>query len=417
MLRSVSRLVMLPLHALVACGGGSADQIQLPPPVVGSVQVLSSTVAGEARFVGTLEAVQRAELRVRVQGTLEEKYFVDGDYVTAGQKLFQIDPRSPRAALAETQAGLANAQANLQKATADARRARNLYEANSISRAELDTALAAERAARAAVAASRAGVEGAALTTQYTVITAPFDGRIGETTVNVGNLVSPSTQKPLATVTKLDPIYVEFALSEREYLRARPQDSKRAPKNPLDVMVALELADGSLYEYRGKLVFISPELNPTTGTFTVRALFPNPYRILRPGQFAKVILRDTEVKQKMLVPEDAVVTKQAGHFVYVLDGDVATERKVERGDVRGSLRIIEAGLEPGETIIAQGVHKVRDGVTVAAKPMPALDLSSDPLSVAPPADYPGDWYQRYTPSSNGAAGGPVGAPGQPVKKD
>lgn len=384
--------------SLVGCSGGRPDQVQLPPPKVGVVEALTATVAGEGRFVGTIEAVQRVELRVRVQGTIEEKFFIDGDDVKEGQKLFQIDPRSPQAVLAQGRAGLADAQAQLQKAQADARRARNLYESNAISRAELDTALAQERAARAGVAAGRAVVESASLDTQYAVIRAPFDGRIGETTVNVGNLVSPSTPTPLATVVKLDPIYVEFSLSERQYLRARPAGSDRAPLGPSDILVALQLADGSIYQYRGRLVFISPELNQTTGTFTVRALFPNPVHILRPGQFAKIILRGKEPTQKTLVPEEAIVTKQTGDFVYVVGSDgLVEERAVTRGDARGSLRIVESGLESGERVVSKGVHKVRDGAKVDASDLPPLDLSSDPLSVAPPETYPGDWFQKYAP--------------------
>jgi RND family efflux transporter MFP subunit len=383
---------------LSACSGGRADQVQLPPPTVGVVEALTATVAGEGRFVGTIEAVQRVELRVRVQGTIEDKFFIDGEDVKEGEKLFQIDPRSPQAALAQSRATLADARAQFQKAQADARRARSLYESNAISRAELDTALARERAARAGVSAGRAVVESAALDTQYTVIRAPFDGQIGSTTVNVGNLVSPSTPTPLATVVKLDPIYVEFSLSERQYLRARPADGERAALGPSDLLVALQLADGSIYQYRGRLVFISPELNQTTGTFTVRAIFPNPHRLLRPGQFAKVILRGKDPQRKTLVPEEAIVTKQTGDFVYVVDeDDVAEERAVTRGDPRGALRIIEAGLSDGERIVAKGVHKVRDGAEVDASEMPPLDLSSDPLSVAPPEVYPGDWYQEYAP--------------------
>ena len=248
------------------------------------------------------------------------------------------------------------------------------------------------------MAAGRAVVESAALDTQYTLIRAPFDGQIGSTTVNVGNLVSPSTQMPLATVVKVDPIYVEFALSEREYLRARPEGAPRAPANQPDLLIALQLADGSIYEYRGRLVFISPELNQTTGTFTVRALFPNPYRVLRPGQFAKVILRGNDATTKTLVPEEAIVTKQTGDYVYVVGEDnVVEERAVDRGDARGALRVIESGLQGGERIVGKGVHKVRDGATVAPKELPPLDLSSDPLSVAPPEVYPGGWHEAYVP--------------------
>lgn len=381
-----------------ACSGDGPDRVQLPPPIVGVVPALTATVAGEGRFVGTVEAVQRVELRVRVQGTIEAKFFIDGEDVKEGEALFQIDPRSPQAVLAQNRARLADARAEYEKARADARRARSLYESNAISRAELDTALAQERAAKAGVAAGRAMVESAALDTQYTVIRAPFDGRIGSTTVNVGNLVNPTTSTPLATVVKLDPIYVEFSLSEREYLRANRAREPSGARGPTDLLVALQLADASIYQYRGRLVFVSPELNQATGTFTVRALFPNPHRILRPGQFAKVILRGSNPQRKTLVPEEAIVTKQSGDFVYVVGEDsIAEERAVTRGPARGALRIVESGLEGRERIVSKGVHKVRDGSKVAPSEMPPLDLSSDPLSVAPPEDYPGDWYQAYVP--------------------
>jgi len=240
-------------------------------------------------------------------------------------------------------------------------------------------------------------VEGAALDTQYTVITAPFDGQIGETTVNVGNLVSPSTPTPLATVVKLDPIYMEFSIGERDYLRARRSGTNQPIGRSQGLMVALQLVDGSIYEFQGRLVFLSPELDASTGTFLVRALFPNPHRVLRPGQFAKVILRRSRAERRVLVPEEAIVTKQAGTFVYVIVDGRAEERAVVRGDPRGSLRIIESGLDPGTSIVARGVHKVREGSPVDARELPALDLSSDPLSVAPPTMLSGDWYEPYLP--------------------
>jgi membrane fusion protein (multidrug efflux system) len=379
------------LLALPACSGGAPNEVALPPPAVGVAEVLTAEVSGERRFVGTLSAVQRVELRARVQGTIESKFFIDGQDVREGQRLFQIDPRSPRAALAQARAGLADANAELVKATADARRSRDLFEASNISQAELEAAVARERTARAAVAANRAMVENAALTTEFTEIVAPFNGQVGAASVDVGSLVGPTASSPLTTVVRLDPIYAEFSIGERDYLRM--QQIEKTERTPVDdLMVALELADGTLYPLRGRLVFISPELDPGTGSFLIRGLFPNPARVLRPGQFAKVVIRSDRPEPRTLVPEEALVTRQEGEFVYVVDADDAAERRrVVPGDPRGSLRIIESGLEAGERVVALGVHKVREGSKVNVTKTVTLDLSSDPLSTAPPKHYPGDW--------------------------
>ncbi len=372
-------------------------QIELPPPVVGTVEVLSATVTGEAQFVGTVESVQTVELRSRIRGNILQRFFIDGEDVQADQLLFQVDPRSPQAVLAESRASLASAQAELRKARADAQRARALFEANSISKAELDTALAAENAARAAVSAAQAGVQGAVLDRTFTEIRAPFDGRIGKTTVNVGNLVDPSDATPMATVTRLDPIYVEFSVSEREYVRTQKLAKERSEAGRREeLMVALKMVDGTFYEFQGKLAFISPTIDPTTGTFTVRSVFPNPYKFLKPGMFGKVVIRSLVPSPALLVPQEAVVTKQAGRFVYSVDEDgTAQEHRVETGDPRGVLRVIEEGLEPGMQIISQGVHKVRDGAKVQVREGEPLSLASDPLVAAPPQTYPGQWYTEF----------------------
>lgn len=359
---------------------------------MGVVEVLSERVSEQASFVGQTEAVQRVELRVRVQGTIDRKFFVDGDRVDEGQKLFQIDPRSPMAALAQSKANLASSRAGSQKAKADARRARELYAVNAISKAELDTALASERASRAEVNAMSAAVKTAALDTQYTSITAPFAGRIGQTTVDVGNFVQPSTEKPLATLTRLDPIYVSFALDERQYLRAQARTGGK-----LD-MVALELADGTIYEYQGKVVFLSPEMDRSTGTFILRALFPNPHEILKPGLFAKLILRRGGKAKALLVPQDAVVIRQSGMYAYVVnDKNEVEERRIATGPTRGVLQVIEKGLEPGEKVVAVGVHKVRDGLVVKPRALEKISLKSDPLRAAPPKVMEGDWMAGFTP--------------------
>jgi membrane fusion protein (multidrug efflux system) len=351
------------------------------------------------RFVGQTKAVQRVELRVRVNGAIEQKFFVDGQMVEAGQKLFQVDPRMSGANVADARAALAKAEALRRKAVVDAERARALFARDAISRSDLDTAVANESSAAASVAAARAAVRSASLDKGYTTIYSPIDGRIGETTVDVGNLVNPQTNKPLATVTRLDPIYVEFALSEREYLETMPnlrakgaQDMSKAEPQ----LVALQLADGSIYPYRGRLVFISPEMDRTTGTFSLRALFPNPQRALRPGLFANLIVRSRANKPALLVPEEAIVTTQAGAFVYRLDQEERVRQvEVEVGSKHGALKAIDKGLAEGDRVVALGVHKLRDELVVAPRELPKLDLSSDPLAVALPKEYQGDWLQGF----------------------
>jgi len=379
--------------ACAACGGPAA-KLELPPPAVGAVEVLAADLPERALFVGQTKAVQRVEVRVRVEGLVEHKRFRDGDRVEEGQLLFEIDARPYRAAVDRARADVVAARAQLERATADLRRTSELFERDAVSRSEYDLAKANAEVAKANVTVARAVLEGAQLDLGYTKVYSPLTGFAGDTTVDLGNLVSPGMQTPIVVVTRLDPIFVEFSADERLYLETRRRvretgggssEAREAPP------VSLLLADGTPYTYQGELVFVSPEVNRETGTLQLRALFPNPDGILKPGLFARVVFRGERSVPRILVPQEALVRKQAGTFVFVLgESDVVEERRVETGDTLGELVVIAEGLAAGDRVVTQGVQKIRDGATVAPTELPALDLAADPLTEHPPMAWEGE---------------------------
>lgn len=389
------RLAALALAVAAGCSGPDA-QLQLPPSAVGVVEVLAADLPERAIFVGQTRAVQRVEVRVRVEGLIERKRFRDGDRVEEGQVLFEIDARPYRAAVLRARADVVAAQAQLERARADLGRSTELFERDAISRSEYDVAKANARVAEANVAVARAVLQGAQLDLGYTRITSPLAGFAGDTTVDLGNLVGPGTQSPLVVVTRLDPIFVEFSADERLYLetRRRVREAAGASGGAGDreaPPLSLLLADGTPYAYQGELVYVSPEVNRETGTLQLRALFPNPDGMLKPGLFGRVVFRGERSVPRILVPQEALVRKQAGTFVFVLgDGDVVEERKVRVGDTLGELVMVAEGLAAGDRVVAQGVQKIRNGATVAPNDLPALDLASDPLSESPPAVWEGE---------------------------
>lgn len=398
---------MLSSVLAVACTEPAA--VELPPPKVGVVAVLTAEIADEGRFPGRTVAPQRVEIRSQIEGTIRERFFADGQRVARGDPLFQVDARSPEAALAQAKADLARARVNAADAAKVAATNEQLFEQNVIGREEYRQSRAEAEAAKALVRAQQAIVDSAALTRGFATIVAPFDGRLGEAEVDVGSFVGPGGAR-LAVLARLDPMYFDFALSEREFLRSPAtrllRDQARSGTATADagddvatvnerLLIALELADGSIHPYQGMLGAVSVELDEATGSYPMRAIFPNPEELLIPGLFGEVIIRLRAKHEALLVPQEALVLKQIGVVVYVVgDGGTVDERRVELGSRVGELVEIQSGLAAGEVIVSRGVHKCRDDLLVEPELLEPLTLESDPLAVEPAAG-PEGWFERF----------------------
>jgi membrane fusion protein (multidrug efflux system) len=361
--------------ALSACG--KPPPPPPPPPDVVVAEVIQKDVPIYAEYVGTTEGNITAQIRARVQGYLQKRTYYEGALVRAGDLLFLIDPRPYQAALDQTKGELGRAEAAVTKTQQDVTRNTPLAAQQAISQAELDDAVQANRAAKAAADSARAAVEKAQLNLDWTQVKSPIDGIAGIAVAQIGDLISENTQ--LTTVSQVDPIKVSFPISEQDYLRLAPGFDLNDPK-PREPNLELILADGSVYPERGKASVANREVDVKTGTMTILALFPNPRNLLRPGQYAKVRATTETRKGALLVPQRAVQELQGSHQVAVVGADSKVSmRTVKAGARVGDLWVIDEGLKPGERIVVEGLQKVREGATVNPKPAePAPSAKTEP---------------------------------------
>ncbi|MEM9624818.1 MAG: efflux RND transporter periplasmic adaptor subunit [Pseudomonadota bacterium] len=332
-----------------------------PAPSVVVAPIESMDVTPSFSFVGRVQAVDRVDLRARVQGYVEERHFREGGEVKAGDLLFTLEKAPYQVVVDQREADLAGAEATLKEATAELARKQDLVGRGVLSAAELDTASAQEATANANVLQAKAALREAELDLSYTDIKSPIDGRIGEARYSVGNLVSTSSE-PLATVTSIDPIYITIAISEKRLIDARREgvDIENPPVAP-----HLTLSDGSRYEHDGNFDFLGTEVNQSTDTVQARAVFPNPERILLPGQFVSVVVRQKETETALVVPQIAVQEDQQGYFALVVnDANQVEIRRIVVGDQVDSVWVLEDGLAEGDQVIVQGLQKVRPEMTV-----------------------------------------------------
>jgi membrane fusion protein (multidrug efflux system) len=312
------------------------------------------------RFTGRIEAVSRVDLRARVDGFLEKRLFTEGADVKEGELLFQIEQGLYRAAVDEAKAGIATAEASLKLADVEFTRQSELVQKSVGAQARLDEATAKQGEARGQLLAQKAALERAQLNLSYTEIHAPIAGRIGKANVSVGNFVGPASGA-LATIVSQDPIYVTFPVTQREILAYRKEGGK-----PSDVAVFLQLADGSRYAQAGKLNFMDVTVNQGTDTVQVRAVFPNPDRILVDGQLVAVVAESGQAESALVVPAQALQLDQAGAFVLVVDNENKVQvRRVEIGQPRGANMVLSKGLNAGDRVITEGIQRVRPGQVVA----------------------------------------------------
>jgi len=351
--------------ALAACGNGNERQPQAaaPPPAVTVVKVATADIKPTASFTGRVEAVSKVDLRARVDGFLEKRLFTEGADVKEGDLLFTIEKGLYEAAVDQAKAGIATAEATLKLADIEVGRQTELVQRNVGAQAKLDEVTAKQGEARGNLLAQRATLEKAQLQLSYTDIKAPAAGRIGRANISVGNFVGPASGT-LATIVSQDPIYVAFPVTQREMLDVRKGQNTTAPDT---YVIYLQLADGSRYKNPGKLNFLDVTVNQGTDTVQVRAAFPNPDRILVDGQLVNVVAELGKGESVLQVPQQAFQVDQSGAFVLVVDKDSKVQvRRVETGRVSGPNLVVLKGLSAGETVITEGIQKVRPGQVVQA---------------------------------------------------
>jgi membrane fusion protein (multidrug efflux system) len=372
--RARAGLAALGLSALLAaCGGGEAGPP--PPPEVSVVTLEPRAVEITDELPGRTTAFRVAEVRPQVTGVVQKRLFAEGTEVKAGQQLFQIDDGSYRAALASAQAALKRAEAQAVTARLLEERYAPLIAANAVSKQENDEAIAARARADADVASARAAVDAARINVVYTQVLSPIAGRIGRTLVTEGALVTSGQAGPLATVQQLDPIYVDIAQSSTEMLRLQRELASGALVKDAGegAVVTLTLEDGTMYAEPGRLKVSEASVDPSTGSVTLRAVFPNPKRELLPGMFVRAKLSQGTRAAALLVPQRGIARTPAGAasaLVVGADGKVE-ERAVTTDRAIGGEWLITAGLAAGDRVILDGVQKVKPGVVVKAVPADA----------------------------------------------
>ncbi len=335
-------------------------------PVVCVAPVGQQDVEIYGDYVGHIRAQQFVEVRARVEGFLEEMHFEEGSYVRKGQVLFLINQDQYRTKADKARAQVKKDKAQARKAERDLSRIRPLYEQNAVSQLDLDNVTAAYETAKACVAMSVADMQQAEQELGYTVVRSPISGYISESQVDLGTLVGGSGKSLLAKVVKSDTVFVDFSMTALDYLKGKERnviighnDSTKSWKQT----VTITLPDNSTYSHKGLVDFASPEVNPKTGTFQVRAELANPEHVLLPGQFTKVrVLLDVR-ENATVVPKKSLIVEKGGAYVFLMRRDSTAEKRfVELGPELGNNIVVERGIAPKEIIVTEGYHKLVPGM-------------------------------------------------------
>lgn len=345
-----------------------------PPPKVQVVNPTVDSIAIKKDFVGQIYGAVDIPIRARVDGFLNDIMFRQGRMVVKNQLLYIIDPLPSEQEVSASRSQYEEARANMVQAGNDLERIRPLAEINAVSESDLDAAIANKQAADKRVDAAKANLNLTEINLGYTELKAPIDGVIGKTNAEIGEYVGGSmNSQVLNTVSRIDTVRVEFFLTEEDYLElGREAIAERKLEGNVEtreieakVLLELLLSDGSLFDQRGKIKFLDRGVDPTTGTILIQALFPNPDRLLRPGQFAKVRVTMESIPDAILIPYRCLIQTQGVNSVKVVDesGKVSV-RKVQVGEPQRDLIMIKEGLKPSEKILLSGLQTTRDGMTV-----------------------------------------------------
>lgn len=378
-------LLVISLAAITSCTNTAATAPQAPPPPdVQVVTVVQKDVPIYGDWVATLDGYVNAQIQPQVSGYLIKQDYKEGSLVHKDDVLFEIDPRPFQAALDQAKGQVAQARGQLAQATAqlglaeiNVKRDTPLAAAHAIAQSQLDNDIQSKAAAeasveadKASIVAAQAAVETAELNLGFTKVRSLVEGIAGVANTQIGNLVNASTV--LTTVSQVNPIKVFFPISEQEYLefaQRKTGSMEDLLRNTRTLPLQLTLSNGNRYPGAGRIIFADREVNPQTGTIRIASAFPNPGNVLRPGQFGRVRAMIALRKGALLVPQRCVTELQGSyHVALVSKGNKVTITNVTPGNRVGSMWIIDQGLSPGDTVISEGVQKVRDGMTVNPKP-------------------------------------------------
>lgn len=342
-------------------------------PEVGVVTLASQNVSITTELPGRITPFRVADVRPQVGGVILKRLFKEGGEVEAGQQLYQIDPATYEAAYASAKATLAHAEATVKSARAKADRYKALAEANAVGKQDYDDAEAAALEAEADVASGKAAVETARINLVYTKVLSPISGRVGRSSVTEGALVTSGQSTAMATVQQLDPVYVDVTQSSTELLRLRREMAEGRLQKAGDgqPVAKLVLEDGSDYPETGKLLFSEVTVDTSTGMVTLRALFPNPKRMLLPGMFVHARVEEGMNDKGLLVPQQSVSRNQRGEPTALV---VGTDNKVETRVLKvdrtiGDNWLVTDGVKPGDRVIVEGIQKIKPGIPVRAVPV------------------------------------------------
>lgn len=364
-------LIVLLAAMACACQGAAESEKgrRNQTPEVGYRVMQPTTVPITTELPGRINALRTAEVRPQISGVIQRKLFTEGSIVRQGQPLYQIDSSLYRAAVNQATANLASAQASAEAAGAKADRYRPLAKEQAIAQQDYTDASAQARQARASVAQNRAALNTAQINLRFTRVPAPITGRIGRSLFTEGALVTNNQTEPLAVISVLDPIYVDIQQSSVEMLNLRRQLA-RGGAAPMTAEVRLKLDDGSTYAYPGTVEFSEVTVDPSTGTVTLRALFPNPEGLLLPGMFARASFAQATVSNAFLVPQIALLRDAKGQAqVYLVGKDnKAVLRNVTAEQTLGPNWVVTAGLAKGDKVITHGVGRLKSGQAI--KPLP-----------------------------------------------
>lgn len=354
--------------AVVAIGGVQLHAQEAPRAVpVGTVVAERRPVDKTMEFVGRVDAVNRVEVRARVTGFLEAMRFKEGDVVKVGAPLYSIERGLFEANVQQAQGAVARSEASKTLTAVQYQRAADLFEKQAGTAVARDQAAAADKQAQGALLTDQANLKTAQINLAYTDIRSPIDGKVGRTSLTVGNVVGPDSG-PLTVIVSQDPMYVLFPVSQRDFLKVQQSGQAVDLKQ---IKANLKFSDGSTYDQVGQLNFVNVTVDRATDTVLVRGSFPNPKSGLIDGQLVRVSLQGDKPEEKILVPQAALIADQQGIYVFVVQDGKAAVRRVKPGGEQGASVVVDSGLSGGELVIVEGLQAVRPGAPVQATPAAA----------------------------------------------
>ncbi len=382
---------LLVVAALAGCNKTQATAPKTAPPLpeVGYVSIEPRRVTLTTELPGRTSAMLVAEVRPQVGGIILRRLFTEGADVKAGEVLYEIDPSTYQAANASAKAALARAEANVVPRLLKAERYKELVAINAVSRQDADDADAALRQAEAEVEGAKAALDTSRINLAHTLVTAPISGRIGRSAVTTGALVTANQPTPLATIQKLDPVFVDVTQSSANLLKLQEKLSAgKLRKNGRGAVARLFLEDGSAYPLAGTLKFSDVTVNPGTGSVTIRTVFPNPKGTLLPGMYVRAVLEEGVDERGILVPQRGVTRDATGKAMTLVVGpeDKVESRSIEVSRIVGDSWLVDSGLAAGDRVIVEGLQKAKPGARV--RPVPFAGATPPAGSPASPPGAP-----------------------------